>query len=116
MSKLIHCDGPGCDQTKDATVGVVVRQLCEPDWLTLERDGVRLDFHDDRCLANWTTGKPRATTDRGDRPCLCTPHANHTVAQHNGGTDDQPCTCHAAKDRPHTKAQHQAYPTVVDGR
>lgn len=82
MSNLIHCDGPDCDETKDNTPGVIIRQLCEASWFALERDGERLDFHDDQCLANWTTGKPR--TAASSQPCMCDGSQidPHTVAQH----------------------------------
>lgn len=91
MSQLIHCDGPGCDVTRDPDAPDM-RRLGEPSWLKLERDGVRHDFHDDQCLANWTTGKPRVTAASA------------------------PCICDGAQVDPHTVAQHRPRPTTVTGR
>lgn len=92
MSNLIHCDGPNCDKTKDINEP---ERLGRPGWLMLEQaNGPTVDFHDRACLTAWSTGKPAEPT-----------------------VDDRPCTCVRAQQWPHTKAEHQAYPTstTVDG-
>lgn len=106
MSNLIHCDGPGCDKTKNRDIEP---RMCDTPWLHLEQ-GDRtpvLDFHSQGCLAAWVGGTRPAQT--GTR----TPEA--------GTPGDQPCTCRRAKADPHSKADHEAYPqlcdtTTVDGR
>lgn len=96
MSNLIHCDGSGCDKTKSPTLD---QRMCDTPWIHVDQGhgAAERDFCSKECLTNWSTGKPRAATDA------------------------EPCTCHAAKDQPHSKAEHQAYPqlcdtTTVDGR
>lgn len=93
MSNLIHCDGPDCEQTKPLAGS---RRLCDGDWLMLEQGEAlpNLDFHSRACLAAWSS-------------LLCSPGIPRPY--------DQPCTCHRAHTNPHTKADHQAYPTAVDG-
>lgn len=97
MSNLIHCDGPGCDETKPDE-----RRLCDAPWFHVERDDVERprDFHSEACMARWAVGGVGDSARDVARNVL----------------DNQPCTCHAAQADPHTKAEHQAYPTVVDGR
>jgi hypothetical protein len=92
MSNLIHCDGPDCDQALNPDDPTDDR-LCVGPWIQVGQAGhPRLDFCSQACLAAWSSDRPRA-----------------------GGTaqlDGQPCTCHRAQADPHTKAEHQAYPTV----
>lgn len=90
MSNLIHCDGPNCDQVRDPNAPVM-RRLGESGWIHVEEgpDDTK-DFHSRACLAAWSS--------QLDTPGIPRP-------------EDRPCTCHAAQYDPHTKAEHQAYPT-----
>lgn len=58
MSALVHCDGPGCDQTRDPHV--FERAMFEGGWLRVDHgDGVRsLDFHSIACLQAWALEHP----------------------------------------------------------
>lgn len=97
MSNLIHCDGPGCEKTKSPNDEP---RLCTTAWIHVDaRDAApAMDFHDVRCMGEWARQQP----DNGPT----------TVVAVNG---EAVCTCHRAQLDPHTKAEHQAYPTVVDG-
>lgn len=53
MSALVHCDGPDCDQTRDADE--LTRRLCTPSWIHVE-EGPAVqgrDFHSRECMAKW---------------------------------------------------------------
>lgn len=94
MSNLIHCDGPGCDITRDPNLPDM-RGLCEPGWLRVQEGPDHpLDFHSVDCLGRW--------------------------AEANGPLrlDGRACTCHGSQVDPHTKSEHQAYPqtTTVTGQ
>lgn len=98
MSNLIHCDGPGCDKTTMSDLPP--RRFDGGPWIHVEQGELTtLDFHSRVCLARWAVG------DVGDR-------ARDAV---RNVLDSQPCTCHNSQIDPHTKAEHQAYPEVVDG-
>lgn len=90
MSNLIHCDGPGCDQVKP-----LQRRLCDGDWLMLEQGEMlpNLDFHSRQCLTAFCAIDAPGPASNAEEPCMC-----------NG-----------SQFGPHTKAEHQAYPTKVDG-
>lgn len=62
MSRLVHCDGPGCVETKDTDYEV--RAMCDRGWLKVsEGEGVRsLDFHSRDCLAAWTAAQEQPVT------------------------------------------------------
>lgn len=97
MSKLTQCDGPNCDVVLDRTPGkadVARQQVPRSAWLSVSASDRMYDFHSRACLAAWSS-------------LLCSPGIP--------SQDGQPCTCHRAQVDPHTKAEHQAYPTVVDG-
>lgn len=88
MSTLIHCDGPDCAETSDPRLPDM-RRLGEAGWVRLEEgpDRYLRDFHSTSCLCRWAEQNGAGTSPR-----------------------DEPCTCRRARNHPHTKAEHRAYP------
>lgn len=62
MSSLVHCDGPGCEETRP--VETQTRALFERGWLRAsEGPGVEtFDFHSRECLAAWSAEQTTTTT------------------------------------------------------
>lgn len=58
-------------------------------WLSANRGLAKFDFHTAACMSEWASAQQKR--------------------------DDRPCVCDVAQIDPHTKAQHDAAPMVVDG-
>jgi hypothetical protein len=60
MSAMVHCDGPGCDMTRDP--GYNERTISDAGWLHVEQDPQSLDFCSHECVGKWALAQPGNTT------------------------------------------------------